>query len=76
MIRRDPETQVVVTRAKAALGTWRTMDLQSLTRLELHDIANGRDAARVMVAPKAERRYQGLLEDLRSLQAAGIAEVD
>ena len=77
LIRRDPETQVVVTREKALSGEWRKVDLSDTwwggwIELFLRD----GDPDVVLVAPKRHPRYRVLLEGLRKLREAGIAEPD
>jgi hypothetical protein len=78
LIRRDPETQVVVTRAKAAEGEWRKLDLSRTywkTAIEFM-LNDPRQQDTVLVAPKRNRRYRDLLQGLLLLREAGIAEPD
>lgn len=75
LVRRDPETQAVVTRQKAMSGEWRNLDLsgthwatsiQSLLDLGLED--------KVLVAAKRSKRFHDLLGGIKKLRDAGIAE--
>jgi len=77
LIRRDPETQVVVTREKALEGKWRKLDLsrtywttaiEYLLDFGLTDL--------VLVAPKRGLKYRELLDGLKMLRDAGVAEPD
>jgi hypothetical protein len=76
LIRRDPETQIVVTRQNALEGNWRSVDLSGTwwaTSIEfLLDRPSDPDI--VLVAPKRHRRFRELLEALRRLRKAGVAE--
>ncbi|MFN7037518.1 MAG: hypothetical protein ACK4SN_14260 [Bellilinea sp.] len=77
LIRRDPQTQVVVTREKALLGEWRKLDL---TRtfwsgwIELFLQEEALDV--VLVAPKRHPKFNDLLDGLKMLRDAGVAEPD
>jgi hypothetical protein len=77
LIRRDPETQAIVTRDKALDGTWRALDLSRtywsvvidcMLQFEWNDV--------VLVAPKRSRQFKELLEGLKLLRKAGVAEPD
>lgn len=77
LIRRDIETQAVVKREKAMSGTWRRIDLsktywatslQFLLDFGFQDI--------VLVAPKRSRKFRQLLDGLKMLRDAGVAEPD
>ena len=77
LVIRDPQTQVVVTRAKAARGDWRRLDLSKThwaTSLDFFLKSGEQDV--VLVAPKRHRKYKQLLEGLMRLRDAGIAEPD
>ena len=76
LVLRDPETQVVVTRAKAAEGGWRRIDLHPQLGWELQELANGHEMGRVMVAPKRSKGFRTMLRDLQRLREAGVAEAD
>lgn len=77
LIRRDPETQVVVTRAAAQRGDWRQLDLTGTWwAIALEQLAKGEYPDEVFVAPKRDRKVRQLVAGLRRLQDAGIAEPD
>ena len=78
LVRRDPATQVLVTRETALQGVWRALDL-SATWWDIalqHLIDDGRIRAHVLVAPKRHPRYRRLLDGLKLLRDAGVAEPD
>ena len=76
LIRRDPATQAIVTLEKALEGKWRSIDLSKTwwaTSIEfLLDRPNDPDV--VLVAPKRHPRFIALLDGLKRLRDAGIAE--
>lgn len=74
LVRRDPETQVVVTRSAALAGAWRQLPLEDTywgVAIE-NMILEGMDAC-VLVAPKRDRRFNALLRGLHVLRDAGVA---
>lgn len=83
LVRRDPETQVLVTRRKAEEGHWRTFDLSKTywpEALELYLRESPWDAV-VLAIPKRMKKsnywtYQTLLDGLHLLRAEGVAEPD
>ena len=74
LVRRDPETQVVVTRRKAQSESWRQIDLGDWWPIALEMLAEGRYDDTVFVAPKRHKKFGELMEGLRKLREAGIAE--
>jgi hypothetical protein len=77
LIRRDPETQVVVRRANVAGAPWRGLDLPGtylVTLLELFLESDAPDA--VLVAPKRDPHMSEYVQGLRILQRAGVADPD
>jgi hypothetical protein len=77
LIRRDPETQVIVTRAKAAQGEWRKLDLSKTHwGVSLNFFLNRGDQDIVLVAPKRSKKFAALLNGLKMLRDAGVAEPD
>jgi hypothetical protein len=75
LVLRDPETQVVVTRAEAARGAWRKLDLSKTpwpTALEFFLERGERDV--VLVAPKRHKKFKQLMEGLKQLRDSGVAE--
>jgi len=77
LIRRDPETQIVVTRERVAESDWRQLDFsESLTSFSLNFLLEEGWPDMVMIAPKRHRKFPLYLEDLQLLRQAGIAEPD
>jgi hypothetical protein len=77
LIRRDPETQVVVTREKALLGNWKDLDLsKTYWKGWIEHFLRDGDSDVVLVAPKRHPKYQDWLEGLKMLRDAGVAEPD
>jgi hypothetical protein len=77
LVIRDPETQVIVTRAKAARGEWRRLDLSKThwaTSLDFLLERGEQDV--VLVAPRRHRNFKQLLDGLRRLRDAGVAQPD
>lgn len=75
LIKRDPETQVVLTREKALQGKWKNIDLSETHWPILIDIflEDGYETC-VLVAPKKVRNFKALLEGICKLRDAGIVE--
>lgn len=77
LVRRDPESQVVITREKAMQGTWRQLDLEKTywpTAIEFFLEAGHPDL--VLIAGKRDRDYRNLVAGLKALRDAGVAEPD
>ena len=75
LIRRDPATQVVVTRERAMEGRWRELDLDKTDWAGWIDLfLKDGDPDVVLVAPKRHRKYQDALDGLKMLRDAGVAE--
>lgn len=75
LVRRDAESQVVVKREKAMRGEWRKLDLSTTHwDISLEDLLRRGDADVVLVAPKRSRKYGHLLDGLKLLRDAGVAE--
>ena len=77
LIRRDPESQVVITRAKAMEGKWRQLNLEKTHwagSMEL--FLEWGDWDWVLVAGKRDRNYRRLVDGLKALRDAGVAEPD
>ncbi len=78
LVRRDPETQVLVKREEAMRGSWRKVDLTGTywdVTLDLF-ARKGRWTETVLVAPKRARNFEVLLKGLHRLREAGVAEPD
>jgi hypothetical protein len=77
LVRRDPETQVVITREKAMQGTWRKVDLsRTYWATGIEFLLERGDPDVVLVAPKRDRKFKVLLDGLKKLRDAGVAEPD
>jgi hypothetical protein len=77
LIRRDPETQIVVTRERVLGGGWSELDFRErLTSFSLNFMLNEGWPDMVMIAPKRHRKFPFYLHDLQLLREAGIAEPD
>jgi hypothetical protein len=75
LIRRDPATQAVITREKAMEGRWRTLDLAKTDWAGWIDLfLKDGDPDVVLVAPKRHRKYRDLLDGLKMLRDAGVAQ--
>lgn len=75
LVRRDPETQIVVKRDKAIEGKWRELGLSAITQIFFKDLIEEAPPAAVLVAPKRHKKdFKDVLEDIRRLREAGIAE--
>ena len=75
LIKRDPETQVVLTREKAMEGAWREVDLSGTywagaINLFLEDGYQDR----LLIAPKKGRNFRKLLEGINKLRKAGVVD--
>lgn len=81
LIRRDPETQAVVTRERAVEGRWRELDLSKThwdTAIDflLKESGAEHDPDTVLVAPKRSPKFRDLLDGIKLLRREGIAEPD
>jgi hypothetical protein len=77
VIRRDPATQIVVTREKALEGRWRSDDLgPSGWEFVIGDIARGEAPDGVLVASTIGKRVAADAAAFRLLREEGIAEPD
>jgi hypothetical protein len=74
LVRRDPETQVVVKRERLMKGSWRKLGLDGYTKVCIEIFIEEQGADTVLVVPKRMKGSKKLVDDLRKLQAAGIAE--
>lgn len=76
LIKRDPLTQVVITREKALEGKWREIDLSAFWRGVIDLFLRGGDKDYILVAPKKARNFKALLEGIYRLRDANIIEPD
>ncbi len=76
LVRRDPETKALVTREQAMRGVWRAIDLSGThwgVTLELL-ARDGQVGSEVLVASRRARNFRALLDGLKHLRDAGVAE--
>ncbi|HVT02309.1 MAG TPA: hypothetical protein VHL58_02915 [Thermoanaerobaculia bacterium] len=84
LVRRDPVTQVVVTRMKASSDGWKTVvpswnsHWASVIDSFLNDKYLADDAELILVAywDASKKRFQRVVDGLRNLQDIGVAELD
>lgn len=77
LVRRDPATQVVVTRERAMRGDWRKLDLgKTYWDTEIETFLREGEPDRVFVAPKRDKDFKQLKAGLDLLRSAGVAEPD
>jgi hypothetical protein len=77
LIRRDAETQVVVTRERAMRGDWRKVNLgKTYWPVGIEFMLERGDPDMVLVAPKRAKDFKHLLRGLQLLREAEVAEPD
>lgn len=77
LIRRDPETQVVVKAAKALEGDFKSLDFgDTHWAYSIQLMLERGEEDVVLVAPKRSPKFKGLLAALTMLRREGIAESD
>jgi len=77
LVRRDRETQVVVKRENAMRGEWRKLDLSgTYWASALEGFLQDGDPDVVLVAGKRQKKFRDLLDGLKKLRDAGVAEPD
>lgn len=77
LIRRDPETQVVVTAEKAIRHGFEKLQYgETHWNFSIQFMLNRGDTDVVLVAPKKSPKFKALLEGLKMLRNEGIAEPD
>uniref|UniRef100_A0A7C4KXJ6 Uncharacterized protein n=1 Tax=Bellilinea caldifistulae TaxID=360411 RepID=A0A7C4KXJ6_9CHLR len=77
LIKRDAETQVIITREKALSDVWRKLDLSKTHwRTSIEFFLERGDPDVVLVAPKRHPKFNDLLDGLKMLRDAGVAEPD
>ncbi len=75
LIRRDVETQMVISRAKAQENDWRNLRNLSLHwHVRIEGFLRSGDTDRVLVAPKRNPEFDRLLGDLQKLHEIGVLE--
>ena len=77
LIRRDPTTQILVTRERAAAVDWRRLPLGgSPYAMSLDLLTRCGEDARVLIAPHRDRSFQACIQAQKVLRDAGVAEPD
>lgn len=77
LVRRDPDTQVVIKREKAMSGKWRDLDLsKTYWASAIEGFLQEGDPDIVFVAGKRDRKFRDLVDGLKKLRDAGVAEPD
>ena len=77
LVRRDPETQVVITRERAEVRHWRHLDFsETFLDYYLEKLLGSTAEGMVLVAPKASPKFKVFLSTLKSLREIGVALPD
>ena len=77
LVRRDRDTQVVIRREKAMRGEWRKIDFgPAAWGTAISFFLERGDPDLVLVAPKRHKKFRDLLDGLKRLRDAGVAEPD
>ena len=75
LIRRDRETQVLVTREKALTMKWKKLEFRlGILPTSLDMFLQRQESSTVLVAPKRDKHFGDYLHDLNLLRKAGLAE--
>jgi hypothetical protein len=78
LVRRDPETQGIVTRANVLQGKWKKLRFKDgLFPVILEEAEESEEyeyPGVVLIAPKRAREFKDLVADLKMLRKAGVAE--
>lgn len=75
LVRRDAATQVVVKRDVAMRGDWRKLDLsRTYWASAIEGFIQEGDPDIVLVAGKRQKKFKDLLDGLKMLRDAGVAE--
>jgi hypothetical protein len=77
LVRRDPETQVLISRQVAMRGDWRDLTFSThMTPGCLQVFLDQNYEDMVFIAPRRDRQFREYLADIQLLRKAGIAEPD
>jgi hypothetical protein len=74
LVRRDPATQIVITRDQAIKGTWRKIPLHPTLGIALDMFVGSENQDTILAAARAASYYKDQLDGIRRLRDAGIAE--
>jgi hypothetical protein len=74
LVRRDPETQMILTREKLLSGSWRRVDLvDRLLPGMIEAFMLSGDPSVLFIAGKRSKSFKSMLSGLQNLRAAGLA---
>jgi hypothetical protein len=81
LIRRDPETQVVITREKLLAGEWKNLKFQwkftaAYLETTVEESENNSEPEFILIAGKRSKDVKDFVEDLRLLRKMGVVEPD
>lgn len=76
LIRRDPETQMVITRLRAMVGDWRNMPIGDYWKGMLQVFLKLEEPSMILIAPKRDKNFRQLVKGLQVLRAERVVEVD
>jgi hypothetical protein len=76
LIRRDPESQVIISRDKLLKGEWKKMKFKSDIVAIIDSFRKRDEADFILIAPKRSVRFNDLMEDFKILRKAGIISPD
>lgn len=74
LVRRDPETQVVIKRERAIEERWRKVPLHMIVSIALENFVQFGQSEMILAASKASKRFKDELESIEALRKEGIAE--
>jgi uncharacterized protein YjbI with pentapeptide repeats len=79
LVRRDPETQAIFTRAQAIAmqSEWEKLELQeNLFLFTMDSMLKKNASSGLLIAPKKSKKFKRLMADLKTLRRAGFANVE
>ena len=76
LVRRDPETQVVVKRERVLEEKWRKVPLHMIVAIALENFLQFGHPEMILAASKASKRFKEEMESIEALRQAGIIEPD
>ena len=76
LVRRDPETQILVSRARLLEASWDSLPLPATTRISIESCLKSRFEYQVIVAGKRDKRFGEQMRGIELLRRQGIASAD